>query len=330
MKTTVQTKCELLAENRNTINKGFMLENSLIKIASALVYTEADKTVDNAYLKECRGILRKNQGVFSDFRSISELMVSAKLAQQADPERYMEEISDTYKKLHQGKVFGSRYMVLAAMNICDAGMFAEADAVIEKTRAIMKGMNKAHPVLTNEEDTCFAVLLAMTDKSVEDILVELEETYQTLKKDFSFHDNAVYSLAQVLTMQSGTVADKCAKVVRIYEAFRTAGVKYGKEYEFSSLGVLVGLDVRPEEIVNEVVEASDFLKARKGFGILDCSERQRLMFGAILYAGSFDGKGALSGASALESTIAIVIAEEIAFMMLMVAITASNAANAAH
>nr|WP_297707554.1 DUF4003 family protein [uncultured Butyrivibrio sp.] len=329
MKTTLQTRCELLAENRNIINKGFVLENSLIKIASALVYTETDKTVDNAYLKECRGLLRKNKGAFSDFRSMNELMVSAKLAQQADPERYLEEITASYKMLHQGKVFGSKFMVLAAMNISDAGRFAEADSIIEKTKAIMKGMNKAHPVLTNEEDTCFAVLLAMTDKSVEDILTELEETYQTLKKDFSFHDNSVYSLAQVLTMKKGTVVEKCSKVVEIYNAFKDAGVKYGKDYEFASLGVLVGLNVRAEEIVNEVVDAADFLKTQKGFGMLDCSERQRLMFGAILYAGIMD-EGVLSGASAFDSTIAMVIAEEIAFMMMMVAVSASAAANASH
>lgn len=330
MKTTLQTKCELLAENRNIINKGFVLEGSLIKIASALVYTEADKEVDNAYLKECRGILRKNQGIFSDFRNLNEIMVSAKLAQQSDPERYMEEIVTTYKKLHQGRIFGSRFMALAAMNISDAGKYAEADSIIEKTDAIMKGMNKEHPFLTTDEDTCFAVLLAMTGKSVYAILAELEETYKTLKKDFSFHDNAVYSLAQVLTMQGGTVADKCSRVVEIFEAFKSAGVKYGKDYEFASLGVLVGLDVRAEEIVNEVVDAADFLKTQKGFGMLDVTEKQRLMFSAILYAGTFEKESALAGASALESTVAMIIAEEIAFMMMIMAVTATTAASASN
>lgn len=326
MKTRLQTRCELLAENRNKINKGFWLQNSLIKIASALVYTEGDKTVDNAYLKECRGVLRKNQGIFSEFRSMNEIMVSAKLAQQADPEKYMEEISATYKKLTQGKLFGSRYVALAAMNISDARRFNEADSIVEKTSAILKGMKKDHPFLTTDEDTCFAVLLAMTDKSVENILTELEETYKTLKKDFSFHDNSVYSLAQVLTMKQGTVAEKCSQVVDIYNAFRDSGIKYGKDYEFPSLGVLVGLNVRTEEIVNEVVDASDFLKTQKGFGMLDCSERHRLMFSAILYAGTMD-ESVLTSASAFDSTIAMVIAEEIAFMMMMCVVASTTAAN---
>lgn len=35
MNNTLQTKCDLLAENRNLISKGFMLEHSMLKIASA-------------------------------------------------------------------------------------------------------------------------------------------------------------------------------------------------------------------------------------------------------------------------------------------------------
>ena len=332
MNTTVQAKCDLLAENRDIINKGFMLEVSLVKVASALVYTEKDKAVDNVYLKECRGILRKSQGLFSDFRALNELMVSAKLAQQADPSAYMEEIAATYKKFHAGKLFGSRYMVLAAMNISDAGRFAEADSIVEKTKAIMKGMNKVHPFITSDEDTAFAVLLAMTDKSVEDILTELEETYQTLKKDFSFHDNAVYSLAQVLTMKGGAVADKCSRVVDIYDAFKRAGSKYGKEYEFASLGVLLGLTDNIDGMVNDIIEGAAYLKEKKGFGVLDLNEKTRLMFTAILYAGIYGKDADIATASAFESTISMVIAEEIAFMIMMIGLstTTATAANSSN
>ena len=64
MNNTLQTKCDLLAENRNLISKGFMLEHSMLKIASALVYTQEGKIADIDYLKECRGILRKNDHSF--------------------------------------------------------------------------------------------------------------------------------------------------------------------------------------------------------------------------------------------------------------------------
>ena len=119
MNNILQTKCDLLAENRNLISKGFMLEHSMLKIASALVYTQEGKIADIDYLKECRGILRKNEGIFSDFRGLCELLVSSRLAQKDDPERFMDDIASVYKMLHEGKIFGSRYMVLAAISICD-------------------------------------------------------------------------------------------------------------------------------------------------------------------------------------------------------------------
>ncbi len=330
MNNTLQTKCNLLAENRNIISKGFKLEHSLIKIASALVYTKEGKDADVDYLKECRGILRKNEGIFSDFRGMSELLVSARLAQKADPDRFMEDIASVYKMLHEGRIFGSRYMALAAISICDAGRVADAQEIITKTDTILKGMKKQHPFLTSDEDTSFAVLLAMTDKSVDTILEELEQSYQSLKKNFSFHDNAVYSLAQVLTMQEGSVEEKCQKAIDIFDAFKEAGAKYGKEYELSSIGALVGMKGDINEMVNEIVEASDFLKSQKGFGGLDISAKTRLMFAAILYTGAFADENAVSKASALESALAMIITEEIVFMMMMVVVCTSAAASSSH
>lgn len=330
MNNTLQTKCDLLAENRNLISKGFMLEHSMLKIASALVYTQEGKIADIDYLKECRGILRRNEGIFSDFRGLCELLVSSRLAQKDDPERFMDDIASVYKMLHEGKIFGSRYMVLAAISICDAKRAADAREIIAKTDALLKGMKKQHPFLTSDEDTSFAVLLAMTDKDVETILEELEQNYQNLKKNFMFHDNAVYSLAQVLTMQEGSSNEKCEKAVDIFNAFKDAGAKYGKDYELSSIGALVGMNVEIGEMVADIVEASSFLKEQKGFGGLDISGKTRLMFSALLYAGTFADENAVSKASALESTLAMIITEEIVFMMMMVVMTSSAAANSSH
>ena len=318
MENLYQAKCDLFAENRSIVNKGFLLENSLIKIASALIYTEADKTADNDYLKECRKVLRENAGAFSDFRGTSEMLVSAKLAQQADPQRFMEDISSVYKMFHEGKIWGSRYMALAAISICDAGKLNQAKEIVEKSNEILKGMKKDHPFLTSDEDTCFAVLLAMTDKSSEAILSEVEENYKILKKDFKFHDNAVYSLAQVLAMKEGDKEKKCQRALELFQAFENNNAKYGKDYELASIGTLIDIDKDANDMAKEIVEASTYLKSKKGFGLLDLNEKTRLMFAAILYGNTFAGDNTVSSSTALESTMAMVIAQEIAYMIIMI------------
>ena len=319
MKNIVEKRCELLAENRNLINKGFMLENSLIKVIAGAPYAQKDETVDVEKIKECRKLLRNKQGALSYFRGNNELIVSTRMALSSDPEKYIDDVVDTYNKMQEGKFFGSSYRVLAALTICDAGKADDADSIVDKTNAIMKGMKDAHPFLTNDEDTCFAVMLAMTDKSTEDILTELEETFKYIKKSLSFHDNAAYSLSQVLTTYGGSSQEKAEKVLKILEAFKNADAKYGKEYELALLGTLVDLNVNTEDLVSEVIEAADFLKSKKGFGSIDLTNRSRLMLGSMIVSGVYSGDIEVANASATSGVLATVIAEHMAFIAIMAA-----------
>ncbi|SDB57486.1 DUF4003 family protein [Butyrivibrio sp. INlla16] len=325
MKNTVQKRCELLVENRNLIQEGFMLENSLLKAVAAAAFAEKEKTVDVDYLKECRSILRDKQGALSSFRGNNELIVSTKMALGSDPEKYIDEVIEVYKKFQKGKCFGSTFRVLAAMSICDAGKFSEADAIIEKTNNLLEGMRKKHPFIATDEDTSFAVLLAMTEKSVEEILTELEEAFGYIKKSFSFHDNAAYSLTQVLTIFDGSYEDKRDKVLEIYNAFKAAGLKYGKEYELASLGTLININLSTGELVSEVAEAAKFFDGKKGFGMLDMNKQTKLMLGAMVVSGAYSEKSTVTDASVTSGAISMIIAEQTA-MLVAIMIASSSAA----
>ena len=110
-------------------------------------------------------------------------------------------------------------------------------------------MKSKHPFITTSEDTCLAVILAMTDKSVDDILNELENTYVTIKSRFTFHENAAYSLAQVLTAFEGDYESKCGKALDLFNEFKTVGSGYGKEYELASLGILTNISMNTGDMV---------------------------------------------------------------------------------
>ncbi|WP_022762791.1 DUF4003 family protein [Butyrivibrio sp. AD3002] len=325
MKNIVQKRCELLVENRNLIQEGFMLENSLLKAVAAAAFAEKEKTVDVDYLKECRSLLRDKQGALSSFRGNNELIVSTKMALGSDPEKYIDEVIEVYKKFQKGKCFGSTFRVLAAMSICDAGKFSEADAIIEKTNNLLEGMRKKHPFIATDEDTSFAVLLAMTEKSVEEILTELEEAFGYIKKSFSFHDNAAYSLTQVLTIFDGSYEDKRDKVLEIYNAFKAAGLKYGKEYELASLGTLININLSTGELVSEVAEAAKFFDGKKGFGMLDMNKQTKLMLGAMVVSGAYSEKSTVTDASVTSGAISMIIAEQTA-MLVAIMIASSSAA----
>ena len=331
MREAITKKCDLLIENWKLIHKDFWLENGSIAAIAAATFAEKDKSADIERLKECHKILKKKEGIFSEFRGNSELIVSAKMALSSDPEKYLEDVTGIYKKFQKGKFWGSNYRALAAMTICDVGKASEADAIIEKTNEILKGMTKVHPFLTSDEDTSFAVLLAISEKKTEDILEELEETYQNLKKKFSLHDDAVYSLSQVLTSYPGNAQDKADKTIDIYDAFAAAGAKYGKGYELASLGTLIGLATNPVDIATEVVEVADYLKGNKGFGSFDMGKATRLMFGTMIVAGDNSDENYKVGASVISGTVARIVAEQTAMMVAIIAAsTTSTATSSSH
>ena len=226
MNETLERRCELLVENQRAMCKSFMLEHALTNAVVAATFAEKDQQLDVDLIRNARKLLKERKGTFSEFRSYNELMVSAKMALSSDPEEYIEKTIEVYDRFQKGKLLGSSYRVLAAISIVDQGRYSDTDRIIDKTNALLKGMKKEHPFLTSDEDTCFAVLLAMTDKSVEDILPELEEAYQIVKKKFAFHDNAAYSLAQVITAYDGNVQEKCDKAIALFVAFKDKGAKY--------------------------------------------------------------------------------------------------------
>lgn len=321
MNNLIQRKCELLVENRQLAGKTSLLEGGLIKMVAAASFTEKDKTIDVEELKSCIKLLRSKQGIFSDLRGNNELIIGSKMALSGNPEEYLEDLLGVYKKFQQGKIFGSEFRVLAAASICDTGKASQADAVIEKTNELLKGMKKDHPFLTSDEDTSLAVLLAFKEKSVEDILTELEETFQYIKKNFAFHENASYSLSQVLTTYDGTAEQKGQKVLDLFNAFKEAGAKYGKNYELASLGILININKNIEEIVSEVIETAEFLKNKKGFGILEMDKATRLMLGSMLVSEVYGASDSAVSASVSSGALAAVIAQELCMLAAVMAAT---------
>ena len=331
MKEVLERRTKLLVENQSIMSKGFKLEHSLTSAVVAAAFAEEDKVVETDLIKESRKLLKKKQGFFSEFRSYNELIVSARMALSQEPEEYLDQVIEVYNKLQNGKIFGSSYRVLAAMSICDQHKFAAADSLVDKTNELLKGMNKVHPFLTSDEDTCFAVLLAMTGKSVETILAELEETFKILKKNISFHDNAVFSLAQVLTAYEGSPEEKCKKALDLFNSFKEAGAKYGKGYELASLGSLVDIDADIDELVSEIIEVADTLKGKKGFGMLDMGKESRLMFGTMLVSGVYLAGDRAANASEIGGEIGRIVALQTAiFITMMLIISTSAAASASH
>ena len=326
MDINVRRKIELLAQNRQIIKKDFW-DSSLMSIVGSFILTGQDQSADPARLNECRAILKKNTGIISSFRSTSEIALVCKMALSHDPEQYIRNVKSVYDKICKGRFADNGYMILCATMICDQGREMYADQYVAKFNELMKKMSKIHPLLTDSSDMAFAMLLALTDKSVDRIISDMETCYSYLKKDCkcSAGSNAIQGISEILAISDGDMRERCNRAMALLNAFSSHKVKYGREQEFASLGALVDLDIDTDKLVSEIIEADQLLKSVKGFDGFIMSSKTRLMFAALIVSSVYSGNNSLVNSTVIGNSVAVIIAEELATMMvIMMCSTSAN------
>ena len=180
-------------------------------------------------------------------------------------------------------------------------------------------------MLTSNDDMPMIVCLAMTDKSTDEIITEMEESYKLLKKEFKVYSDSVQGLAEVLTLQEGTAADKCKEVSSIYGAFRANHRKYSKEYGLASLGALIGTGRDTDALVKDICETERYLAGLKGMGMSVMGRSDRLMLAALIVADCEGVSGNGMKNPIIVETIQTIIAMEV--MMLVVAATVASSSS---
>ena len=284
--------CGLFEKNRAAISKKFLFEKPLMSTAAALIFTGAGKEADIERMKECRSILNKHTGFFSEYRDTVKLALVSEMSLAADPEKYLEDVKAVYKKLHKGHFRDNSYMVLAAMLLCDLGRQNDADAVVEKHNEIMQRMNKLHPVITDSSDISYVILLALSDRTADSIIEDIETCLDHLKNTCKIRvgSDSIQGLGEILALTDGDIFEKCGKVIKLYDLLKDNKAEIGGT-GYSSLGMLISIDETPEVIVGEILEADEYLKQFRLFGKESEDRSQRLMFAELLVASGY-GTGA--------------------------------------
>ena len=328
MRTTLEQLCNNFISNRDTIKSVLKWENDQIIAASATSFLNHGVLADATKLEECKKLLKDSTSAFSNFRGNVEVPMIAQLALADVPADKMKKTLEIYETLKQ-EFRGSEYLVLAAAVMAD--MVAEEQAVkmAEKARTIYNKMKKDHPFLTSAEDSVYAVLMAVSEKSDAALMEEMEVCYKKLKETFSA-SNEVQALAHVLSIAEGSAEEKCNNVVALYEALKDAGVKYGKYYELVVLASLAMLPVEQSILVEDIKAVDDFLTEQKGYGFFGLDKKTRLLHAAMIVSCDYV-KNDNKDVAAMTGTLAAVAAQQAAICAVMMSsVVASAAANAAN
>ena len=311
-------------ENRDAVKAAFPWENSLLYPIGAALYADARRRVDAARVAECRDLLKAETGVFSNFRSHIKLPMICTLALSSAPERSLQNTLAAHAALKE-HFFASDYLPLAAMTIASHAQPAQFDSIARRTRALYERMKKSHPFLTSSEDSAYAAMLALSEKTDDQLVADMELAYRTLKEHFR-SSNAVQSLSHVIALGETDVPVACRRVMELFDLLKSRGNKYGTDYELATLGVLALLPAEVSVIAEDLIALSDYLKTQKGYGILGATRAQRLLHAAMLVVSDYLQDFDAMRTAAVSSSFALIIAQQSATCA---AISASVAASRA-
>ena len=317
MTDNLRNKCELFERNRSAISKKFMFEKDLMNIAAGLIFTGAGKEADIDKLQECRSILNKHTGFFSEYRDTVKLALLSEMALTDDPDQYIEDVKAVYKKLHKGHFKDNSYMVLAAMLLCDLGRQNDTDEVIEKHNELLQRMNKLHPILTDSSDISYVILLALSDRTIDAIIKDMTACFDYLKRELKVKigSDSIQGLSEILALTDGDIKEKSDSVMQIYDVLKESKAEIGDGSVFSTLAMLIGIDETPEFIVGEILEADEFLKNCKLFEDKSENKKQRLMFAELLVASSYGTGSSMINNTFVNTAISVIKAQQVAAMI---------------
>lgn len=308
--------CEMLVKNRDIFREAFMWEDGLKWLAGAGVFTMSDQIADVDILKQCKKLIARKAGAFSNFSTVARVPVVAMLAADGCPERLLDQGLEVYRRLKQDFI-SSSYLPMAAMMIAQmtGGKSYEETAV--RTRTLYKRIREKHPFLTNSEDSPLCALMAFSEKSDDELIFDMEKCYHILKEKF-FYENAVQSLSHVLALFDEPAELKCEKTMQLFCGLKEAGKKYGTYYELPTLGVLAMTDVPLKEMIQEMAEIDKWLSEQKGFGFWsNVTPKHRLLYAGMLAQKDYV-KTDVMRTTAIGSAFAMILAQEIAMIAVFI------------
>ncbi len=321
MKPSLNAICESFIASRDTIKNDFIWDNGYIIHVCAASLVAKGMAADSEKMAVCKKLVNDKTGIFSNFRGNVKLPVITYLAASENPAEKLEKAKQIYEVL-KNYFFGSEYLAYVSLLLTDMIDLDKVDKIAERSMRIYDLMRKEHPFLTGSEDSVFAVLLAFSEKSNEQLIEEMERVYTYFKK--KFESNAVQSVSHVLSLTDGDADTKCKRVEFLWDSLKNAGRKYSKRYEVAVLAAFVLNEFDLSEAVDDILEVDKFLETQKGYGVFSIDKGTRLMHAVMLVSADYAGN-TVSSTTAVATTLAMVAAQQAA----MCAIIASSAASTA-
>ena len=308
MSGNLQMICESFIANRDALRKAVKLGNIKMCVLAADILTTAGVTADVDQLKALRKIINKKVSSFSYLVLRSELPLLAALCLAPDPEAALDKIDRIYDimKKRCGRSF---YVAMLSILLSQTIDEEQAAKIAERGKVLFDAFNKKHPIITSDRDIASACLLAMSDKTDEQILGECEATHALLKN--AFRDSTFPQFcAYILCMTDGVPDDKATRLLELFFALKASNKKYLTGHEMEVLAALSLTDLRTGELMDAIIVIEAFLSKQKEYGALSGFDEQRRLMNAAMLATAAFGDRSLTAVNIMAAIVALVAEQD--------------------
>ena len=330
MRESLKRRCDLQIQNEACVRKAARFEYDEVSKLAALIITSKGAVADEARIRDCRALLKKQAGIFSNWRGIMNTVVLAKMSLADDPLSYFEGVQGVYEMLTAKTLFKSEYQSMCAMMIYELCQEERRDEVCAKTIEQYQAARKAHPFLTGHEDLSVIALMVLAGLDPAEMLARAEECFELLKPLLNLHPETRQMTSNILALSDKPSSEKVEILNSLHEGLTEAKHPLSKNRTISILAAYVDVEARRKDLIDEICEVDDYLKGQKGYGILGVGKSFRRLMASVMVLFDHDDDVASQSALASGTAIVEVVAEQIveAIIMLIVIMSVQNASRA--
>lgn len=299
----VQEICDAFIANRDALRKAVKLENMTMYVLAADILTTAGVTADADQLKSLRKIINKKVSSISYLVVRTELPLLAELCLSEDPEAAADKINRIYNtmKKHLGRSF---YVAMLSILLSRTFDEEQAEQIAKRGKVLYDAFQKKHPIIASDREAASACLLALSDKTDEQILDECEATHSLLKNAFS-DCTFPLSCAYILCMTDGIPEDKATRLLELFFALKASKKKYLTGHEMEVLAALSLTDLSTGELMDTVIDIEAFLSKQTDYGFLSGFDEKRRLMNAAMLATAAYGDRSLTAVNIMAAIVAL-------------------------
>jgi hypothetical protein len=326
MRSKLQDKLNLFAENVEAIRGDFVWQDASAKRLAALVYSSEGRMIDNDAIRDSHTMIKAEAGAFSSFRGNLAIYVSAALSLAEKPGQLLGDAMHVYDLLREKRFWASDFLAAAAFEIAANADREDYSRIAGRTKDFFDEMRAGHRFHIGKDDDRFAAMLARSDIAPHYGVNKMKRLFQCLRAEFSrwIGKGGLLTLAQMLVLAEGT--EECVlNLLRLNRRLRQEKIRLDRSATLASLGVLGMIGAEHCALANDIIEARDFLRSQKGLGSLAVTTEELMLYAVALitYTYADDIKRNLIKAGVTTSITNLIIAQQVAVMSSMAAANAA-------